>query len=221
MTNRTKILLTLLAGIVFGLISVIMGQIPKTIAVWSGMRVLGNTVGYSLLILAVVYFYSQTWRRGFIAGSLVNLVATIMYYVPIYIILELSPTVVSHQFSIYKFVQWTVIGVICAALAATAVRLLIYGKTRLIKYGALIAAYLGLMFAIYVQHVIGFMNGYKNGFLERHNETVAGSIFEIAFAFVLTTALFVIAFRKYRHVGAADNPPTFSRRTLHKRVIKE
>lgn len=189
-----KFILPLIIGIFLGLISVLMGQIPKAVAIWSGMMVLGNHVGYLLAALIIAYVYSQKWFISFITSSLTIIIASTIYYLLIFIIQELSPAIVYHEFEFDGLFKWSVIGIIIGGLSATTIHFVVFAKTKLIRYGTLIAIYLAMLWFVVYNFVL-VLNLYKNNNL---NESFTSIIFEFVFAVILITIYFTVILFKIK-----------------------
>ncbi|MCL1903488.1 MAG: hypothetical protein FWF94_03625 [Oscillospiraceae bacterium] len=198
-----RYILPLLLGLALGAISVLIGHTPKTIVAITGMRVIGNQIGYSLGILAMTYINSDKWLRGFVAGSLMNFVATVVYYVAIYTINALSTNVTGYSFEWVDLILWTVLGAGCSALAASAVRFGVYGKSKLIRYSAAFVTHSALMLAVLLFQALPF-------FIRLHSDAlttedgVARNIYEIFFALFLISAMFIIFYKRNRRDNETD-----------------
>jgi len=200
--NKFHIFLPLIIGVCLGVISVLMGKIPNIIAQCTGMTILGSYAGYLLGAVVVAYFNSKKWIISFTTSALTIIIASLVYYLIIYIfnILNIGSTE-SIESMIDGFIYWSKIGIVCGALSATAMWLVAHGKPKLISIGALITTYLGLLSIIYYFHIRIILEIYNNptpipgGLLDSRN--LVGDIFEIVFAITLITVLFVFMIKRH------------------------
>jgi len=215
-----KLRLPLILGAALGLISVLLGPMPTNIEMWSGLRVVGNNVGYLLGALTAALYAlcaprdssdprdasasaRKKWLEVFLSSSFAIIVATVIYYSLIFI-LGLCGAVYAEDLPqlLTGTLWWSVIDVVCGALSATAMLLLIQAKTKLARYGTIAAVYLALLFVVYRLMVVRMINIHRGGVIY---ESLAGGIFEIAFAVALITVFCVVAFRKTKAAGKTRN----------------
>lgn len=205
---RTKIAdySPLIIGVFLGAVSVIMGKIPLIIAQLSGMTVLGGHVGYLLGALIVSYLNSQKWLKSFISSSLTIIIATVVYYslICMFRVFHIGFT---EDFSsmVEGLIFWSVIGLICGTLSASAMWLVTHIKSKLLCFGIFITMYVGMLVVIYLYHFNIIIRDYSSGYIA--SRYMISDIFEIAFAIVLTTALLVVAIKKTLFPRAKHNSP--------------
>ena len=60
--------LPIIIGLLLATTSIIMGQIPLTIAQFSGISVIGDHVGYIWGVLIVAWLHHESWRKSFAAS---------------------------------------------------------------------------------------------------------------------------------------------------------
>ena len=187
--------LPLIIGLFLGAISIIMGQIPTAVAQFSGMTVIGNHIGYLCGVMIVAWVYHEKWFKSFLAGFLTMVTANLTYYVTIiafYLFgIGRSPFPPTPLQSVLGFIMWTIIAAIVCVLAATAVWMARRARSRFINYGIFIVSYAGLLGVIYFFQILPAMAWYE---ASRAGDffvawRFAGRLFEIGFAFMITTVL--------------------------------
>ena len=190
----------LIIGVLLGVISAVVGKLPRMVAQFSGMTVIGNHVGYLLGALLIAYLNSQKWRRSFILSSLTIIIASAVYYFLILIMRILGIGNTENLIMMATgLIFWSCVGIVCGALAATAAKLMTKSKSKLIRQGTLFATYLALLVVVYLFHVRLIINIY--GGLERmvarHIIHIPiGGIAEVVFAVTLLTMLWIVSMRK-------------------------
>ena len=193
----------IILGVFLGAVSIIMGQVHIAIAQFSGMTVIGHNEGYLLGALIVVWLYWDGWRKSFLVSFCYLFAANITYYACILVFyftgLGRSPFPPSPLDTLFSFTLWTIIMAIVCALAATAVWLARFAKSRLLNYGIFAVSYLGLLGVIYSNRV-NFLMMWHESTMARDGHVVAwrlvGYVFEIVFAVVLTTVVLGVGLRR-------------------------
>jgi uncharacterized membrane protein len=207
---KNKIIIPLIVGVLFGFISVAVSRVPAPVAVWSGMRVIANHVGYLLVALFIAYINTDNFLKSFLAGTLAIFTANLTYYILIHFGGALGLFHGHHIFSeLDALAMWTVVGAACAALSTAAIRLVLFGRTKLLRYGAAASWYLAMLWVIYefiARRVIFCYNcelwrelGYLVTYVGRRNFT--SDVFEIIYAFVLVTIVLILLIRKTKKRG--------------------
>ena len=200
---NVKRLAPVVTGIFLGAVSIIIGQVPTAVAQFSGMTVIGNQTGYLLAVLILAWVYFKRWRDSFWAGVIAMTFANLTYYLSIlaFYIFKIgrSPFPPTPLQTLFSFTLWTVISTVVCVLAATAVLLAYQNKHKIIKYGIFAVSYIGLLGVIYFIQVRFLINWYNqtinnNGFVQTWR--LAGFLFEIGFAFVMSTLVICIGFKK-------------------------
>ena len=191
----------IITGLFLGAVSIVIGQIPTAVAQFSGMTVIGNQMGYLWGVLIVSWVFHEKWRKSFINSFLSMTVANLTYYLSIvafYVFnIGRSPFPPTPLQSFYGFVQWTIISAFACILAATAVWMARQAKFKLFNYGIFAVSYLGLLGLIYFLQVLPTINWFE---VSRAGDffltwRFVGRLFEIGFAFVITTVLLSIGLR--------------------------
>ena len=100
-------------------------------------------------------------------------------------------------------VLWSFIGIGCGVIYATAFWLVTRIKSRLICFGLFGIGYIGMLGVIYYTIALFYINVYRNqdlinsGYIARRS--FPADMFEIVFAVVLTTIIWIVIFTKYKH----------------------
>jgi hypothetical protein len=205
MKARLAALSPLIIGIFLGAVSALLGQTPPAIALWSGMHVLGNHVGYLLGALAAAYLNARSFWKSFAAAAATIFIASAVYYALIYLLGALHwaryTESVGDMFAGLAF--WTALGAVCGAPAAAAMRLIRRGGLKIIRISAAAAVWLGMAAVIFLFQIVPILNqyhnpqaaerGYISGMFGGHN--LAGDIFGVCLALALTMVLFVFLIR--------------------------
>jgi len=210
-----KIIPLLIIGIILGTASVLIGQIPKPIALWSGLRLFSNHFGYTLVALTVAYFNIQSWKKAFWTSTFIIVVANFIYYtlIEIFGVLGLAEYVVFNVDKlpsiILDFVMWSVIGMIICALSTTAMWYAKHGKTALLRIGVLVCVYLALFLVILEYSGLRLIVNVQNSTASMEQGNVTGytfvvsniseDIFQTSLAIVIATVLLVITVKKAKH----------------------
>ncbi|MCL2108151.1 MAG: hypothetical protein FWH20_02245 [Oscillospiraceae bacterium] len=203
---KKYIILPIIVGLVFGFISVFYSKIPAPVANWSGMRILANQLGYLWYALVLAYINREKWLKAFISGFLAVTASNITYYVVIFIIHELDPTVIRHSFEAVDLIMWTITGGVVGALSATFIRIVMFGKVKFVRYGAIFTWYTAMLLVIFFFDVTAIFKragnanfisgGYMNGYYS--NRYFVGDIYEVLLAVAVTTAMLVFIVKKQR-----------------------
>ncbi|MCL2171614.1 MAG: hypothetical protein FWB71_05615 [Defluviitaleaceae bacterium] len=189
----------LFVGLFLGIISIIMGQIPRNIAQFTGMTMIGNEIGYLWGALIVAWVCYENWRNSFIASTIAMTTATFTYYSVLIVLYHFEPIRFAMRINepvasqMMGFVMWTIIGVIISLLAATAVWMAKCAKSKLLNYGIFAIAYIGMLGVIFYFRALFAIRWYKMT-IERDGvihswDFFIGMLYEIGFAFVVTTIL--------------------------------
>ena len=195
--RQTLKFLPIIIGVFLGACSIIMGQIPTVFAWFTGMTVVGTHMGYLWGSLIAAWVFNKKWKSGFLASYLALTIANLVYYGTIVVFyvsgLGRSPFPPTPLQSLLSFVLWSILSAIVCALAATAVWLAWHAKSKLFNRGIFVAAYIGLLGVIFFWHVLPTINWFtvsrEGDFFVAYR--LSGRLFEIGFAFVVTTALLV------------------------------
>ncbi|MCL2019782.1 MAG: hypothetical protein FWG70_08495 [Oscillospiraceae bacterium] len=203
---KKYIVLPLIVGLVFGFISVIYSKIPAPAANWSGIRLLANHLGYLWYALVLAYINREKWVKAFISGFLAITVANITYYVVIFVMMELDPRVIQHSFETMDLIMWTITGLVVGALSATFIRIVMFGKVKFVRYGAIFTWYAAMLFIIYYFVASGIFvrmgnenfiqGGYMTGYYSKHY--FVGDIYEVVLALAVTTVMLVFFLKKQK-----------------------
>jgi hypothetical protein len=195
----------LITGLFLGAVSIIMGQIPRNIAQFTGMTMIGNEMGYLWSALITAWVYSKNWKKSFITSAITLITATFTYYF-VLIVLSNFETMrylmrlgesAANQFR--GLIYWTIFSIIIAVLAATAIWMAKHAKSKMLNYGISLIAYIGMLGVLYYfrgRQAIGWygMKMAEEGYIRSLNYFI-GLLYEIGFAFVVTTVLVGIGFR--------------------------
>jgi fumarate reductase subunit D len=186
-------------GVFLGIISVLIGQIPKAVAVWTGMTVLGNHVGYILGALLSAYFYAHKWWKSFLAGASAVIIATLVYYLLIFLIQSSDRNTTTASGFEEGLIIWPVIGIIVGLLSATGIWLFKSVKKNWQRRSVFGIGYIGMLFIIYISIVRFYINLHRSApeVLARQPAGFPGAVFETAFAVVITTAVWGLAYRLF------------------------
>jgi hypothetical protein len=187
----------LFTGVLLGTFSVVMGKIPKEIAVWTGMTVIGNHVGYLLGALITAYFNSQKWLKSFLSSSLTIIIATLVYYFLIFVIQLYNNSNAAYGFE-DGLIYWPVTGVICGIFSAAFVWLLKRTKSKILFLSFFTVGYFSMLAVIYLRIARFYIILYFTDpeLISRQAAGLPGAIFEVAFAVIITTAVWCGAMKK-------------------------
>lgn len=190
--------LPVLIGLFLGVVSVVMGQVSRGVAQFSGMTIIGNEVGYLWAALILAWVNWKSWRKGFFAGFISLSIASGTYYGILLFqdFFTSKPSTEPWHSQLIGFVFWVIIGGAVCVLAATAVWMARCAKQKWLNIGIFVLSYIGLIGAsIYYNRM--FVVRFFGISLFPHNYAdtyrVIGYFFEAGFAFAITTVLFVIA----------------------------
>jgi MFS family permease len=193
--------LPLIIGVTLAVASIAMGQINRAVAAYSGMTVIGSTMGYLWAALIMTWIYKDSWRKGFFMGFLTLFISYLIYY-PSLILLyhfDIIPIALSPMHYLRSFVLYTVIAVFVSFFATSAVWLALTCKYKFMTYGIFVAAYLVMIIAIFWDNRLFHfgMNGFSIAIplRELYDWQLARGFYELGFAFIVTTFLFVIGLR--------------------------
>ena len=195
-------LIPITLGVFLGAVSIIMGQMPFVLSQFLGLRSIGTHLGYCLGALAMAWLFHESWRKGFIASFVCMTAANITYYLSVLAFYLFgfgrSPFPPPPYQTLMSFVLWTVISAIICVLAATAVWMARYAKSKLVNYGIFAIAYIGLIGVIFLDSrmfVVGLGGIRRSGVSIEPAVLLAGYLFEIGFSFVMMTAVLGIGLR--------------------------
>ena len=184
-------------GLFLGCVSILMGLIPNGIRQFTGLTVIGNHVGYLLAALIVAWLYSERWVKGALLSGGMLVTANVIYYAFVFAFNAFGVQSESHLSNLFGLLAWSVIGLVIGLLAATAVWLARKAKSKILNYGIFGIAYLGMMGVIYVFQVRFVLALYRFSTFDSASSRrqFAGSIFEVGFAVLITTAVLGIGFK--------------------------
>lgn len=202
--------LPIILGICLGIVSIIMGQVPRAVAQFSGMTAIGNHMGYLWLALIVAWLCSQSWRKSFAMSFLAILAANLIYY-PVLTIFHLFDIALAPPpWHLWRsFVYWTAIAAIISVLAATAVWLALKAKFKLLNYGIFLVSFLGMVLVmIYENRMFIISRGGITLFQHNYAQAwqVAGHYYQLGFSLVVTVIILGVGLnavvkKKNRRVG--------------------
>ena len=127
----------------------------------------------------------------------------IMFY-----LFDIIPFVLPPLHYLRSFIFWIIVACIVCILAATAVWMARYAKSKLLNYGIFFVAYLGIIVAMFWSNrfFIVSWQGIRAVNLIYNVQTLRliGHLFEIGFAFIVTTLLLGFGlrfvFKENRHI---------------------
>jgi len=188
-------------GIFLGANSIVMGQIHTGVAQFSGMTIIGTHIGYLLGVLIIAWLNWQSWLKSFITGFVTMTFANLTYYLTIIVFYLTgwgrSPFPPSPPHSLRGFILWSIISAVTCVLGATAVWLARHAKHKWLNYGIFAVAYagmLGVMVNFHLRPAIGWYRMSRGGDFFQTWRFV-GRLYEVGFAFVLTTVILGIGLR--------------------------
>ncbi len=190
--------LPIIMGLLLGVISIIVGQIPNGIRQFTGLTIIGNHIGYILGALIVAWVYAKNWVKSFLLSSFMLTIANFTYYAFIFAFNLLIVQTESHMSNLIGLISWLAISVAVSAMAATAIWLVRHLKSKLLCYGIFAMVYLGLLGVIYLYKVRFIINWYGASRVGDFFEAwrFAGYIFEIVFAVAITTVVVAVGLRQ-------------------------
>ena len=193
--------LPIIIGLFLATVSILMGQIPRAVAQFSGMTVLGDHMGYLWGALVVAWLYNENWRKSFTASFLCMLVSYAAYYSALIALYQLNfiPLALSPLHYLRSFVFWTILAGIVCILASTAVWVVRHTESKVLKHGIFLTSFLVMIGAMFWSNrffIIGW-NGIRTITPIDYIPVwrFMGHLFEIVFAFIVTIVIWGLAFR--------------------------
>jgi len=198
-----------IVGVCLGGVSVVMGKLPAGVAEWSGLALLGGAFGYILAALVCAWVNASAWWRAFAAGCGTIVVATVVYYLVIFIFhLTGVGFTESPAYMLQGLVLWSVTGLAVGAGSATAMRWARHGRSRVLRVASLAGTYLVFLGALNSSRIWSLIVGPEgssvtvsggDGQLIVTRPTLANDIYQVVLAVTVLTVLLVLALRATRH----------------------
>jgi len=197
------------SGIFLGIYPVAQTHVSPHLATWSGMWLMGNHFGYTLIALIFTYLNNKTWISNFLTSFLLISISNMTYYIMIEVLylMDIIPFGFGFTSQWQSLLMWSIIGAVLSALIATSVYFIKNSKLRWLKVAASIVTYLSLLWIIYEFYVKFIIRTYFNHFdlddlpyryIHDHftGRVFAGDIFWSILGFLMCTALLIIIWKR-------------------------
>ena len=207
--EKKLILPLIISGIFLGIYPIAQTHVSPRVATWSGMYLLGNHFGYTLVALIFAYLNNKNWKGNFLAAFLLIMTASLTYYIMIevFYLVNILPWGFGFAQQWRSIILWAVLGAILSALIATSVHFIKNGRLLWLKKIAGLLTYLSLLWIIYEFYVKFIIRTYFNhsGFDDLpyryiHDNFMgrvfAGDVFWSVLGFLICTTLLIIVWKK-------------------------
>ena len=207
--EKKLILPLIISGIFLGIYPIAQTHVSPRIATWSGMYLLGNHFGYTLVALIFAYLNNKTWKGNFLTAYSLIMVANLTYYIMIevFYLINILPWGFGFEQQWRSIIFWTILGAMLSALIATSVHFIKNGKLLWIKKSASLVTYLFLLWVIYEFYVKFIISTYFNhsGFDDLPHRyihdnfmgrTFAGDVFWSILGLLICTILLIIIWKR-------------------------
>lgn len=207
--EKKLILPLIISGVFLGIYPIAQTHVSPQLATWSGMYLLGNHFGYTLVALIFAYLNNKNWKSNFLTAFFLITVANLTYYIMIevFYLINIFPWRYGLAQQWRSILLWTVLGAILSALIATSVHFIRNGKLLWLKRSASLVTYLSLLWVIYEYYVTFIIRTYFNhyGFDDLpyryiHDNFIgrvfAGDVFWSVLGFLICTTLLAIVWKK-------------------------
>jgi len=210
MKFQSKLILSLIiSGIFLGIYPIAQTHVSPQFATWSGMWLMGNHFGYTLIALIFTYLNNKSWISNFLISFLLISISNVSYYVMIEVLylVGILPWGFGFAQQWQSLVVWSVIGAVLSALIATSVYFIKNSKSWWLKVSASVVTYLSLLWVIYEFYVKFIIRTYFNhsGFEDLpyryiHDNFMGrvfvGDIFWSILGFLICTVLLIIVWKR-------------------------
>ena len=207
--EKKLIIPLIICGIFLGIYPIAQTHVSPQVATWSGMWLLGNHFGYTLVALIFSYLNNKNWKSNFLIAFFLIMLANLSYYIMIevFYLIGILPWGFGFSQQWQSIISWTIIGAVLSILIATSVHLIKHVKSLWLKRCASLATYFSLLWVIYEFYVKFIIRTYFNhsGFddlpyryINDHftGRVFAGDVFWSVVGFLISTALLIIVWKK-------------------------